>query len=179
MCGIAGVLRTGGRPIAEATLRRMAHAIRHRGPDASGIHVAGAVGFAHTRLSIIDLDGGAQPLVGGPTADASVITYNGEIFNYVELRSELRALGRAFATASDTEVLLRAWEQWGESMLPRLNGQFAFAIHDRRTGRVFFARDRFGVRPLYWVQRGGDLYFASEIKALFATGEVPAEADPL
>lgn len=177
MCGIAGVARRSSRPIDPAMLRRMATAIQHRGPDDWGVRVDDRVGFAHRRLSIIDLAGGVQPLSSDD--DLTVITYNGEVFNYIELRDELRALGRRFRTTSDTEVLVRAYEQWGVDMLPRLNGQFAFAIHDRRRNRVLLARDRFGVRPLFWAERGGDLYFASEAKALFASGEVDAGIDPV
>ena len=107
-----------------------------------------------------------------------VITYNGEVYNHVELRAELEGKGHVFRTRSDTEVLVHAYEQWGESMLSRLNGQFAFAIYDRRHECLFLARDRFGVRPLFYAERSGDLFFASEMKALFATGEVPAIPDP-
>src|SRR5690349_326582 len=153
----------------------MAAALRHRGPDGYGIFLGSRVGLAHTRLSIIDVEGGGQPLTNEDGRVA--ITFNGEIFNYIELRSELEAK-HTFQTRSDTEVLVHAYEEWGPAMLSRLNGQFAFAIYDRRTESVFLARDRFGVRPLFYSMRDGDLLFASEIKALLATGEVPAALSP-
>lgn len=154
----------------------MAAALHHRGPDGSGIYAGARCGLAHTRLSIIDLAGGAQPLAN---EDGQVlVTYNGEVYNYKELRRDLETFGHRFSTNSDTEVLVHAYEQWGEDMLPRLNGQFAFAIYDRRTDSLFLARDRFGVRPLFYSVRGGDLYFASEVKALFAGGTVKAAPDP-
>lgn len=175
MCGFAGVARGSSRPVGHEMLRRMAAAIRHRGPDDSNTYVSGRVGLAHVRLSIIDIEGGAQPLTN---ADASiVIAYNGEVYNYRELRSELESAGYAFRTASDTEVLVHAYERWGEAMLERLNGQFAFALYDRRNEVVFLARDRFGVRPLFLSVCQGDLYFGSEVKALFASGELARELD--
>jgi asparagine synthase (glutamine-hydrolysing) len=176
MCGIAGIARRDERGVDPETLLRMAAAIKHRGPDGTGIFVGRRVGFAHTRLSIIDHAGGAQPMA---TADEQlVVTFNGEIFNYRELRAELAARGHRFRSDSDTQVLLHAWERWGEGMLDRLNGQFAFAIFDRRTDTVFLARDRFGVRPLFYAEQPNGLFFASEVKALFATGEVLAQPDP-
>ena len=176
MCGIAGIARSEPRGVDERTLFRMAQALHHRGPDGKGSWAGRRVGLAHARLSIIDLAGGSQPLTN---EDGRVIvTFNGEIYNYVELRSELAARGHVFRTRSDTEVLVHGWEQWGEGMLDRLNGQFAFAIYDRRTETVFLARDRFGICPLFYTERNGNLYFASESKALFASGEVPAIPDP-
>ena len=154
------------------TLARMASQLQHRGPDGTGVTPGRHVGLAHTRLSIIDLAGGTQPLAN-ETGDV-LVTFNGEIYNYRELRTELVARGHRFHTSSDTEVLVHGYEEWGPGMLERLNGQFAFAIHDARDESVFLARDRFGVRPLFWTLAGGDLYFASEMKAIFATGEVPA-----
>jgi len=175
MCGIAGIARSQPRGVAEETLSRMATAIQHRGPDGSGIFPGRRVGLAHRRLSIIDVEGGAQPMTN---EDGSVIiTYNGEVYNYIELRTQLISHGHRFRTHSDTEVLVHAYEQWGESMLQRLNGQFAFAIYDQHNETVFLARDRFGVRPLYYALERGDLYFASEVKAIFATGEVQARPD--
>lgn len=175
MCGLAGIARSSSRPIAQETLRRMGLAISHRGPDDSQTYIAPRVGLAHVRLSIIDLEGGAQPL---SNADGSiVIAYNGEVYNYRELRKELEAAGHGFRSQSDTEVLVHAYERWGESMLERLNGQFAFALYDRRNELLFLARDRFGVRPLFMSIVRGDLYFASEVKALFASGEVSASPD--
>lgn len=177
MCGIAGIARREPTGVKSWTLARMAGAIRHRGPDGFGFYVGARVGFAHVRLSIIDVAGGAQPLTN---EDGQVIiTYNGEVYNYLELRTELQAAGHRFRTRSDTEVLVHAYEEWGAAMLPRLNGQFAFAIYDRRAETVFLARDRFGVRPLFFALRDGTLYFGSEAKAIFASGEVAAAPDPL
>jgi asparagine synthase (glutamine-hydrolysing) len=162
--------------VAAETLTRMVAALQHRGPDGSGIYTGAAVGLAHTRLSIVDVAGGAQPLTNED--GRIIITYNGEVYNHVELRAILEQKGHVFKTRTDTEVLVHAYEQWGEAMLSRLNGQFAFAMYDRRHESLFLARDRFGVRPLFYAERGGDLFLASEIKAMFATGEVPAIPDP-
>ena len=165
MCGIAGIARRHPSGVSLATLGRMAAAIRHRGPDGYGFYATDRVGFAHVRLSIVDLAGGAQPL-GNETGTVSV-TYNGEVYNYRELTRELEQRGHRFHTASDTEVLVHGWEEWREGMLPRLNGQFAFALHDQARDEVILVRDRFGVRPLYYAVRGGDLLFGSEAKANF------------
>jgi len=157
-------------------LGRMAAAIRHRGPDGYGFFVGRRGGLAHVRLSIIDRASGAQPL--GNEDGRLQVVFNGEIFNYVELRAELRALGHVFRTDSDTEVLVHGYESWGMRLVDRLNGDFAFAIYDLRDDSLFLARDRFGVRPLFYAQRGSDLYFASEAKALFASGMIEAAPDP-
>ena len=176
MCGIAGMARRNPGNIDPVMLSRMVAAVRHRGPDGWGVFTSPRVGLAHARLSIIDLNTGAQPL---SNEDGTVwVTFNGEIFNYRELRPELERLGHRFRTQTDTEVLVHGWEEWGEGMLQRFNGQFAFAIYDARDESLFLARDRMGVRPLFYTLRGGDLFFASEAKALFATGEVPAAVDP-
>ena len=177
MCGIAGAARRESRGVAVDMLDRMAGALQHRGPDGSGRYADARVGLAHVRLSIIDVAGGAQPL--GNEDGSVLIVYNGEVYNYVELQAELQAAGHRFRTRCDTEVLVHAYEQWGTAMLSRLNGQFAFAIYDARAGSVFLARDRFGVRPLFYSIARGDLFFASEAKALFATGEVDAAPDPI
>ena len=175
MCGIAGVANADGRGVALEPLARMAASIRHRGPDGYGFLTGAYVGFAHVRLSIVDLAGGAQPMAN---EDGSVVvTYNGEIYNHAELARELRALGHRFATSCDTEVLVHGWEEWGQGLFDRLNGQFAFALYERATRRVILARDRFGVRPLFHAVHDGVLRFASEAKALFATGELAAEPD--
>src|SRR5256885_6348470 len=156
-------------------LGRMAAAIHHRGPDGYGFSLGPRVGLAHVRLSIIDLACGAQPMA---TEDgALIVVYNGEIYNWLELRDELVALGRRFRTRSDTEVLLEAWRVWGPAALDRLNGQFAFAIHDTRDGSVTLVRDRFGVRPLFYAETGRALVFASECKALFASKLVSPSPD--
>lgn len=177
MCGIAGVLSRGAAPVARESLVAMASALFHRGPDEHGFYRDAMCGLAHARLSIIDLAGGQQPMLD--SAAELAITYNGEIFNYVELRDELRGLGLPFRSHSDTEVVLQAYRAWGLGALERLNGQFAFAIWDRRTRELVVARDRLGVRPLYLAEHGGRLWFASEVKALFA-GEpaLPRALDP-
>jgi asparagine synthase (glutamine-hydrolysing) len=176
MCGIAGIARHEPRGVDLATLGRMAAAIRHRGPDGYGFSTGPHVGLAHVRLSIVDLAGGAQPLTNED--GRVVVTYNGEIYNHRELRDELVALGHRFRTTCDTEVLVHGWEAWGPALFDRLNGQFAFALHDRASNEVILVRDRFGVRPLFFSQQRGDLVFGSEIKALLASGEVEAAPDP-
>lgn len=174
MCGIAGALTTGGTPSIEL-MESMLSRIAHRGPDGSGIYRDDHIALGHARLAIIDVAGGAQPMA---TPDESLwITFNGEIFNYVELREELFALGHRFRTRSDTEVILRAWEQWREGCFDRFNGQWALAIWDRRERRLVLARDRLGVRPLFFTRVGGRFLFASEVKALFADPDVPRSLD--
>jgi len=153
----------------------MAASIRHRGPDGYGFYVGQRVGFAHVRLGVVDIAGGAQPLTNED--GQIVVTYNGEIYNHPELRRELEQKGHVFRTRSDTEVLVHGYEEWGVNLLDRLNGQFAFAVYDRNTETVFIARDRFGVRPFFYAQRKGALYFGSEIKAILASGEVEASLD--
>ncbi len=176
MCGVAGIARRRPVGVSAELLQRMAAAIQHRGPDGSGLHSDERVGLVNVRLSVIDLARGVQPMTN---EDGSVfVVYNGEIFNHLALRGELEARGHLFRTRSDTEVLVHAYEQWGERMLERLNGQFAFAIYDRRARSVFLARDRFGILPLFYAERDGDLYFASEVKALLASGEVEGALDP-
>jgi len=175
MSGIAGIVRRFPTGVSVETLGRMAAAIRHRGPDGYGFYAGQRVGFAHVRLSIVDIAGGAQPLTneGGQV----IVTYNGEIYNHPELRRELESRGHTFRTRCDTEVLVHGYEEWGVDILRRLNGQFAFAIYDRQNETVFIARDRFGVRPFYYTQPNGDFYFGSEIKAILASGEVEAAMD--
>jgi len=176
MCGIAGIARDTPGGVSIEPLARMASTIRHRGPDGYGFYVGTHVGFAHLRLSIVDVAGGAQPMTNED--GQVVVTYNGEIYNHPELRRELESLGHVFRTRSDTEVLVHAYEQWGSDMLRRLNGQFSFAIYSAATNTLFLARDRFGVRPLFYAIRNGTLIFASEIKALLASGSVDASIDP-
>ena len=138
--------------------------IAHRGPDESNIYCDGAAGLAHARLSIIDVAGGQQPM-RNPSTGATIV-FNGEIFNYVELRDELVARGYTFRTRSDTEVILKMYEEYGEACVQAFNGQWAFAIWDPRQHHLFLSRDRLGVRPLFYAKVGGDFIFASEIKAL-------------
>jgi len=151
--------------------------LRHRGPDESGIWSDEAVTLGHTRLSIIDLSTGQQPMLSADGRYA--ITFNGEIFNYVELREELRRAGRTFRTNSDTEVLLEAFAHWGQACVERLNGQWAAAVWDRRQRRLVLSRDRFGIRPLYYAEVPEGLLFASEVKALMAHRGLPRELDPV
>ena len=172
MCGIAGILdRTRRRPPQREDLAAMAALVEHRGPDGFGLMLDPPVGLAHARLAIIDLEGGDQPL---SNEDGSVwVSYNGEVYNYVELRRELAGRGHRFRTRSDTEVLVHAWEEWGESFVERLNGNFAFALWDRRRRLLLLARDRLGIRPLFWTETGGRLLFASEMKSLVGAGLEP------
>lgn len=175
MCGIAGVFSSAGPPPELELVRSMLSRLPHRGPDGSGIYRDERVALGHVRLAIIDVAGGAQPM---SNSDGSVwLTFNGEIFNYIELRQELTALGHRFQSASDTEVIIRAWEQWQEGCFSRFNGQWALAIWDRRDQRLILCRDRLGVRPLYFARRGDRLVFASEVKAIFADRSIPRAFD--
>ncbi len=179
MCGVAGILRltAAGDPPAWTELRRMAAAMLHRGPDELGLYRGPRVGLVHTRLSIIDLASGQQPMANED--DSLWIVFNGEIFNYVELREELHALGHRFRTASDTEVIVHAYEAWGEDAFARFNGQFAVALWDEKRERLVLARDRLGVRPLHYLTHEGRLFFASEVKAIFAADpSIPRALDP-
>ncbi|WEN15377.1 amidotransferase 1, exosortase A system-associated [Rhodanobacter sp. AS-Z3] len=177
MCGLAGiVLGHQGHP-DEQTLLAMRDVQRHRGPDEAGIYLAEGVGLAHRRLSIIDLTHGQQPMVDEQAGLALI--YNGELYNFVSLRAELEALGIVFASHGDTEVVLRAWQQWGEACLSRFVGMFAFAIWNMRTQRVLLARDQIGIKPLhYGFTQAGDLVFASELKGLLAHPELERKLDP-
>jgi len=177
MCGIVGIYNLkNGVPIEVTTLKRMLAAIRHRGPDEFGIYTDDQVGLGNARLSIIDLSTGSQPITNED--ETLWIVFNGEIFNYVELRPELEARGHQFRTASDTEVIVHLYEDLGPDCLQHFNGQFAIAIWDKRRRELFLARDRLGVRPLYYTVADGALIFGSEIKALLTTGRVRAEIDP-
>jgi asparagine synthase (glutamine-hydrolysing) len=175
MCGLVGIVDLSGRTVDREVLRRMADTIAHRGPDEEGVYVRGGVGLYHKRLSIIDLATGQQPM----TRHDVTVAFNGEIYNFVELRAELRALGHEFETTSDTEVLLNAYRQWGESCVEHLNGMFGFVVHDTRLKRIFAARDHFGIKPLYYWRSGDRVLFASEIKALLAHPGVAAQVDPV
>ncbi len=176
MCGIAGILNFDGAPALSHMLRAMTDAIAHRGPDDEGHFVEGCCGLGHRRLSIIDLSSaGHQPMA---TPDGRyLISYNGELYNYRELRSELTAMGWQFHSASDTEVMLYALVQWGRKALPRFNGMFAFAFWDRSEQRLLLARDRYGVKPLYTARLGRTLLFASEIKGILAHGAMKTGVD--
>jgi asparagine synthase (glutamine-hydrolysing) len=175
MCGIAGMFNLDGAAVAPESLRGMIRMLAHRGPDDTGFHAENGVGLAHARLSIIDLDTGQQPMCN---EDSSLwITFNGEIFNYLELREELLSKGHRFATRSDTEVILHLYEEKGEDCVRYLNGQWAFAIWDNQRRRLFLSRDRLGVRPLFYTQANKTFIFGSEIKAIFACPGISREID--
>jgi asparagine synthase (glutamine-hydrolysing) len=164
MCGIAGIVHTDRRPVDADALRRMMVSLAHRGPDGDGTWTNGQIGLAHTRLAIIELHGGRQPMVSPETG--CVLTYNGEVYNYRALRRALASEGLAFRDASDTEVVLRAYEHWGDGCVDHLSGMFAFAVWDPRTRRLFAARDRLGIKPFYYRWDGATLTFASELRAV-------------
>jgi asparagine synthase (glutamine-hydrolysing) len=176
MCGIAGIVNLSGpAPMELSALRRMADAIVHRGPDEDGFFTRPGLGMANRRLSIVGLSDGRQPI---HNEDRSIaVVFNGEFFDYPERKADLETRGHRFHTHCDTELLPHLWEEHGEEMLARLRGQFAFALWDERQRTLILARDRFGICPLYWTRRGDWLLFASEIKALLASGMVPARPD--
>jgi asparagine synthase (glutamine-hydrolysing) len=176
MCGIAGYFQIEGtKPPDRELIQRMVHMIRHRGPDEFGVFMDDKCALGQARLSIIDLSGGSQPM---SNEDETVwITFNGEIYNYVELRPELEKLGHRFKTRSDTEVIIHAYEQWGRDCMKRFNGQFAFVIYDSKTGSLFVSRDRLGVRPVFYALHNGRFYFASEIKSIFCDLSIPRQLD--
>ncbi|RTZ97532.1 MAG: asparagine synthase (glutamine-hydrolyzing) [Deltaproteobacteria bacterium] len=175
MCGIAGIINFNASENMRPTLTRMIGFLHHRGPDASGIYMDGPAGLAHARLSIIDLSGGDQPI---HNEDRSVwIVFNGEIFNYPELRERLVKSGHQFYTQSDTEVLVHLYEEYGSGLFEYLNGQFALALWDQNRQSLLLGRDRMGIRPLFYYQKNNRLVFGSEIKALFADRRVPRALD--
>lgn len=177
MCGIAGILyREAIRPIDRCALKNMADAIMHRGPDAEGFWSAPGVGLAHRRLSIIDLSGGDQPM--GNEDHSIQVVFNGEIYNYPELRHDLIDRGHVLRTASDTEVLVHLYEEHGEDLVERLRGMFAFALWDTRRRRLLLARDRVGIKPLYLYRDAEKLLFGSELKAILTYPGVDREVDP-
>jgi asparagine synthase (glutamine-hydrolysing) len=171
MCGIVGIYNLNGDPVPVGLLKRMTDRISHRGPDGEGHYVDGPVGLGHRRLSIIDLSPAGQQPMANETGDV-VITYNGEIYNFQKLRVELEALGYHFHSKTDTEVVVHAYEEWGERCVDYFNGMFAFAILDRKKQSLFLARDRYGIKPLYWYSKGGSFIFASEIKAILEHPQV-------
>ena len=168
MCGIAGIFHLEtAKPVDPDRVRAMTDSLAHRGPDGSGIWTAQGVGLGHRRLAIIDLDGGDQPMA---TPDEKLVTvFNGEIYNFKEVRADLRALGHDFRTDSDTEVILHGWRQWGALCIEKFHGMFAFALYDDEAKTLFLGRDRLGVKPLYYAEiSDGSLIFASELKGLMA-----------
>ncbi len=175
MCGIAGVYRLSGPAPEGRLLREMISKVAYRGPDESDVLIRDQVGLAHARLSIIDVEGGQQPMVD-PDSGA-VIVFNGEIFNYVELRSDLESRGHRFVTRSDTEVILHMYAEFGESCVQSFNGQWAFAIWDPGNMKLFLSRDRLGILPLHWTRVGDEFIFGSEVKSLLAHPRVEPRVD--
>jgi len=176
MCGIAGIFNLNGEPVSPVLLRKMTDAIAHRGPDSEGFCIDSFIGLGHRRLAIIDLTpAGHQPMA--TQKNQYVITYNGEIYNFQELRIELEALGYRFRSRTDTEVALYAYQEWGEKCLDRFNGMFAFAIWDKSKQELFLARDRYGIKPLYYTFADHYFVFASEQKAILAHTAVKREID--
>ena len=177
MCGIAGILSLpGAKPVEHRELAAMIHTLHHRGPDGYGFFDDPVCGLAHARLAIIDLSSGDQPI---HNEEKTVwVVFNGEIFNYLELRQELEARGHRFYTRSDTEVIVHAYEEYGDKYVDHLNGQFAIALWDAKERRLSLSRDRTGIRPLYYGQIGNRLVFGSEVKALLALPEMPRALDP-
>jgi asparagine synthase (glutamine-hydrolysing) len=164
MCGIAGIVRSDGRPIDKGELQDMCRVMVHRGPDDEGVHLGEGIGLAMRRLSIIDLHSGHQPVAN---EDQSVwVVFNGEIYNYRQLRKELEGRGHRFRTSSDTETIVHLYEEFGTSAVERLRGMFAFAVWDGRLRQLLLARDRLGIKPLYYAERDGELVFASELKSI-------------
>src|SRR5262245_42051691 len=176
MCGIAGLLRFDGQPADPDVVRRMTDAIAHRGPDGEGFYVSGPVGLGHRRLSIIDLSTAAnQPL---SNEDGSVqVIYNGEIYNFHEIRAELEARGHQFRSRTDSEVIVHGYEEWGPDCLSRFNGMFAFALWDARVQRLWLVRDRIGVKPLFYAIGPDGIRFGSEVKAVIADRAVRRKLD--
>jgi asparagine synthase (glutamine-hydrolysing) len=171
MCGIAGIFSFHqNAPATSAQIQKMADAIRHRGPDDEGFYVNGNIALGHRRLAIIDLSPDGHQPMAGPDGSTWII-YNGEIYNYLELRAALKAKGHQFKSQSDTEVMLHAYQEYGPDCVRQFNGMFAFALWDARQQRLFLARDRFGIKPLYFCRTAQQLLFASEIKALLAVME--------
>ncbi len=179
MCGIAGIFHISTpKPVDPARVERMCDAIAHRGPDGAGVWTAPGVGLGHRRLSIIDVAGSPQPMASGD--GRAMLVFNGEIYNFRALRAELAAGGAKFRTEGDSEVILAAWQRWGRDCVSRLHGMFAFAIYDLHDRTLFLARDRLGVKPLFYAPlQDGSIAFASELKALIAHPQLRREIDPL
>src|SRR2546429_402824 len=175
MCGICGIFDFRGQAVEPSLVERMTTTIRHRGPDGAGFYVHRQIGLGHRRLSIIDIAGGSQPITN---EDESLhLIFNGEIYNFIELREDLVKRGHVFRTRSDTEVIVHAYETWGLECVTHFNGIFAFALWDNNRKRLFLARDHLGVKPLYYVDLGDRFLFASEIKALLVDPGCPKEVD--
>jgi asparagine synthase (glutamine-hydrolysing) len=173
MCGIAGKLNFDAQPIDRERLAAMTTAVAHRGPDADGFYFGPGIGLGHRRLSIIDLATGDQPLAN---EDGTVwVIFNGEIYNFAEIRVDLERAGHSFRTHSDTEVIVHAYEQWGEKAIDRFRGMFAFALWDEPRRRLVLARDRLGIKPLYYSVTRTGITFGSEIKSIIEDPDVPRD----
>jgi len=176
MCGICGIINFNSLPVQEESIRRMMHMQKHRGPDDEGVFIHDNIGLGFVRLSIIDLtSAGHQPFHSNN--QHYVMVYNGELYNYIELREELKALGHSFHTQTDTEVLLTAYQQWGKDCLHRLNGMWAFVIYNKQSGEIFGARDRFGIKPFYYQHTDNQFLFASEIPPILKISKEKPQAD--
>jgi len=176
MCGVAGIFNLNGEPVAPVILRKMTDAIAHRGLDGEGFYIDRFIGVGHRRLAIIDLSSaGHQPMISKD--QQVVVSYNGEIYNFQELRLELESLGHQFRSRTDSEVILNAWVEWGKDCVTRFNGMFAFAIWDKREQSLFLVRDRYGIKPLYYACWGQTFLFGSEQKAILAHPSARRELD--
>src|SRR2546422_3110805 len=175
MCGLSGFVSLNHRPADEAVVRRMTATLRHRGPDDEGYYVEGPVALGHRRLNIIDLDTGRQPIANETGTVHAML--NGEIYNYRSLAADLHARGHRFTTSSDTEVIVHAWEEFGEDCVTRFNGMFALVLWDAERQTLYAARDRMGEKPFYYAERPGSFVFGSELRALLAHPDVAPELD--
>ena len=176
MCGIAGIFNLNGEPVSPVVLRKMTDAIVHRGPDSEGFYIDSFIGLGHRRLAILDLSrNGHQPM---QTNDCQqVISYNGEIYNFQEIRKELEKLGYIFKSQTDTEVVLYSFQEWGSKCLDKFNGMFAFAVWDKTKQELFLARDRYGIKPLYYTFANNHFVFASEQKGILQHPEIEREIE--
>src|SRR5437867_13213258 len=178
MCGICGQYNFGNQaPVLRQHIEEMTKSLRHRGPDDEGYYMAGPVGLGFRRLSIIDLAGGHQPM--SDQEESVWVVFNGEIYNFLELRSELEAYGHIFRTKSDTEVIVHGYRQWGDEVLNHLNGMFGLAIWDARRRRMVIARDPFGIKPIYFRIDKGQVYFGSEIRPVINSAREKLGLDPI
>ena len=177
MCGIAGCVSLDGRPVDVRLVERMVASLGHRGPDGTGVFDGGSAVLGHTRLALMDLTGGHQPM--GNEAGDVMVAFNGEIYNFATLRNELMLLGHHFATRADTEIIPHAFEQWGGSAVERLRGMFAFALWEAKPQRLTLVRDRLGIKPLYYAVVDQLLLFSSEIKAILAVDRIEPRVDPV
>ena len=179
MCGIAGQISADPNKIAAnyPAYCRMQKSLARRGPDQRGMYLHGHAALIHARLAVVDLENGCQPMVLDQGGEKYILVYNGELYNTPELHAQLAALGHRFVSHSDTEVLLHAFAQWGPDCLEKLNGIFAFAVWQQRAQKLFLARDRIGVKPLFYALRGDSLIFASELKTLLCHPEIPPQVD--